>query len=188
MKKKRLSITELKKKAEKIKLIILDVDGVLTDGKIVYDSEGREIKAFNIHDGHGIRLLHDAGISVAIITGRQSKVVEIRASELGITDVFQKAHYKNSVYQELLKKYNLKDENAAFVGDDLIDLSILRSVGFAVAVSNAVDEVKEYAHMITKKAGGEGAVREVIDFIIKAQGKWDRLIEGYTRLMSNDAF
>lgn len=181
MKKKRLSITELKKKAEKIKLIILDVDGVLTDGKIVYDSEGREIKAFNIHDGHGIRLLHDTGINVAIITGRQSKVVEIRASELGITDVFQKARYKNSVYQELLKKYNLKDENTAFVGDDLIDLSILRSVGFAVAVSNAVDEVKEYAHMVTKKAGGEGAVREVIDFIIKAQGKWGRLIEGYTK-------
>ena len=181
MKKKRLSITELKEKAEKVKLIILDVDGVLTDGKIIYDSEGREIKAFNIHDGHGIRLLSSAGIKTAIITGRQSKVVEIRAAELGITDVYQKARNKNSVYKELLNRYQLNDENAAFIGDDLIDLSILRSVGFAVAVFNAVDEVKEYAHMVTKKSGGEGAVREVIDFIIKAQGKWDRLIEGYIR-------
>ena len=181
MKKKRLSITKKKKKAEKIKLIILDVDGVLTDGKIIYDSEGREIKAFNIHDGHGIRLLHDTGINVAIITGRQSKVVEIRAAELGITDVYQKARDKKSVYKELLNRYQLMEENVAFIGDDLIDLPILKSVGFAIAVSNAVDEVKEYAHMVTKKAGGEGAVREVIDFIIKAQGKWDRLIEGYTK-------
>lgn len=181
MKKKRLSISGLKEKAVKIKLVILDVDGVLTDGKIIYDSEGRELKAFNIHDGHGIKLLHTIGIKTAIITGRQSKVVEIRAAELGITDVYQKARDKKSVYRELLNRYQLMDENVAFIGDDLIDLSILKSVGFAVAVFNAVDEVKEYAHMITKRRGGEGAVREVIDFIIKAQGKWDRLIEGYTK-------
>ncbi len=181
MRRKTPSITELKERAKKIKLLILDVDGVLTDGKIIYDSEGREIKAFDIHDGHGIRLLHDAGIRTAIITGRQSKVVGIRTAELGITDIYQKARDKNSVYQELLNKYELKDENAAFIGDDLIDLPILKSVGLSVAVANAVDEVKEYAHMVTKKMGGEGAVREVIDFIIKTQGKWDRLMERYTK-------
>lgn len=178
---KKLSLTGLKKKAKKIKLLILDVDGVLTDGKIILDSTGTETKAFNIHDGHGIRLLHDAGIKVAIITGRQSKVVEIRAGELGITDVYQNARDKKAVYKELLQKCNLKDEDAAFVGDDLIDVPILKSVGLAVAVSNGVDEAKKYAHMITKKAGGEGAVREVIDFIIKAQGKWVKVVERYCK-------
>lgn len=178
---KKLSLTGLKKKAKKIKLLILDVDGVLTDGKIILDNTGTEIKAFNIHDGHGIKLLHDADIKVAIITGRESKVVEIRAAELGIADVYQKARDKKAVYKELLQKHNLKDEDAAFVGDDLIDVPILKSVGLAVAVSNAVDEAKKYAHMITKKAGGEGAVREAIDFIIKAQGKWVKAIERYCK-------
>ncbi len=167
--------------AKGIKLLILDVDGVLTDGKIILDSIGTEIKAFNIHDGHGIRLLHDAGIKVAIITGRESKVVEIRAAELGISDLYQKARDKNSVYQSLLEKHNLKDADAAFVGDDLIDIPILKSAGLAVVVSNGVDEAKKYAHMITKKAGGEGAVREVIDFIIKTQGKWEKVIERYCK-------
>ncbi len=168
-------------KAGKIKLLILDVDGVMTDGSIILDNEGNEYKRFHVRDGHGIKMIQRAGIKVGIITGRKSKVVEIRAAELGITDVYQKARDKKSVYKELLNRYQLMEENVAFIGDDLIDLPILKSVGFAIAVSNAVDEVKEYAHMVTKKAGGEGAVREVIDFIIKAQGKWDRLIEGYTK-------
>lgn len=174
-----IKLPELKKKAKKIKLLIVDVDGVLTDGKIIFDSTQREIKAFDVKDGHGIKAAHRFGLEVAIITGRSSSIVDQRASELGIKTVIQKALDKKSAFNKILESTKLSTEEIAYIGDDLPDLPVLRRVGLSVAVSDAVQEVLESADMVTKRYGGSGAVREVIDFILKAQGKWDTLMERY---------
>jgi len=168
-----------KKIARDIKLLILDVDGVLTDGSIILDNDGNEYKAFHVRDGHGIRMLHTAGINVAIITGRHSKVVERRAHELGITEVFQKCFDKKVAYAHLLERYSLKAEEVAYVGDDIIDTPIMALVGLPVAVSDAAEEAKRFALMITKNRGGRGAVREVTDFILKAKGLWQGMFDAY---------
>jgi len=168
-----------KKIARDIKLLILDVDGVLTDGSIILDNDGNEYKAFHVRDGHGIRMLHTAGINVAIITGRHSKVVERRAHELGITEVFQKCFDKKVAYAHLLERYSLKAEEVAFVGDDIIDTPIMALVGLPVAVADAAEEAKRFALMITKNRGGRGAVREVTDFILKAKGLWQGMFDAY---------
>jgi len=166
-------------KARDIKLLILDVDGVLTDGKIVYADRGEEAKAFDVKDGHGLKLLMRAGIQVALITGRSSPAAEHRARDLGITRVFQKALNKIEAYEELRRLENLRDEQICVVGDDLPDLPILRRCGFSVAVSDSVEEVKREADYVTNKEAGKGAVREVCDIILKARGLWETVTDRY---------
>lgn len=165
------SLKALQEKAGKIRFLLLDVDGIMTDGKIIIDSRGVEYKAFHIHDGHGIYLLKKAGIEVGIISGRSSQAVEYRARELNIHEVYQNVHDKISIYERLQKKYNLQDEEVAFMGDDLIDIPLLNRVGFSATVADAIKEVKDVVDFITQKRGGEGAVREVIDFILKSRDR-----------------
>ncbi len=166
-------------KLKSIKILILDVDGVLTDGRVIYTDSGEEIKRFDVRDGHGLKLLMRSGIEVILLTGRESKVVLHRARDLGIEHVYQKALNKNEVYKEILAKWNLEDKEVGFVGDDLIDLPVLRKVGFAAAVPDAVPEVKETVDYITTKKGGEGAVREICELLLKAQNKWEAVTERY---------
>lgn len=163
------NIANLREKVINIKFLLLDVDGVLTDGKIIIDSFGNELKSFHIKDGHGIFLIKSAGMEVGIISGRYSRTVEHRAKELNIAEVHQGARDKVKVYEEIKAKYKLSDEAVAFMGDDLIDIPLLRKVGFSATTADAVNEVKEIADMITERKGGEGAVREVIDFILKTK-------------------
>lgn len=161
----------LKKKAEKIKFLLLDVDGILTDGRIIIDSNGNELKSFHVHDGHGIYLLKTSGIEVGIISGRYSKSVEYRARELRIEEVHQGIHDKVKVYNEIKSRYRLTDEEFAFMGDDLIDLPLLQTVGLSATASDAVNEVLEASDMVAVRKGGEGAVREIIDFILSMKGR-----------------
>jgi 3-deoxy-D-manno-octulosonate 8-phosphate phosphatase (KDO 8-P phosphatase) len=163
--------TSIQSKAKKIKLLLLDVDGVLTDGRIVLDTQGNELKAFHVRDGHGIKLAQRAGIIVGIITGRKSEVVNIRARELGIEEVHQGAHEKIAIYESILLKYGFRDEDVAYMGDDVVDVGIFKRTGFAVTVADADPSVKPFVHMVTKTAGGRGAVREFINLILKHQGK-----------------
>lgn len=160
----------LREKAKKIKLLLLDVDGVLTDGSIILDNQGNELKAFHVRDGHGIKLAQRAGVVIGVITGRKSDVVNIRCRELGITEVNQGAHDKIAVYEEVLRRHGLADESAAFVGDDIVDAGIFRRVGLAITVADADPAIVPLAHMRTKAAGGRGAVREVTDFLLACQG------------------
>lgn len=162
----------MKDKIKAIKVLALDVDGVLTDGKIIFDSQGNETKNFDVQDGFGIVFFRKAGFKTAIITARASKVVTIRANDLNIDKIYQDAYPKINAYRELLRDLKVKDKEVCFIGDDLPDLPVLKRVGFAVGVANAVPEVKKAAHYITKRRGGKGAVREVIELILKAQGKW----------------
>lgn len=168
-----LTDQEFADRARNIKLIIMDVDGVMTNGQIILDNSGNETKAFHVRDGHGIKLAQRAGITIAIITGRKSKVVEVRAAELGIEEVYQRSHDKLATYRELLDKLKLTDENAVFIGDDIVDIPVMSRVGLAFAVADAEEYVKETAHATTERKGGEGAVREVIDEILKASGAWE---------------
>ncbi len=168
--------------AKNIKLLILDVDGVMTDGRIILDNEGNEFKAFHVRDGHRIKMLLRAGLNVAIITGRYSKVVERRAHELGITEVYQRCHIKTVAYEHLLEKFGVRDEETAYIGDDIVDIPVFMRVGLPVAVSDSTEEAKAKAAMVTKNPGGKGAVREVTDFILKARGLWDGLIAGYSEI------
>ncbi|MDT8443926.1 MAG: HAD-IIIA family hydrolase [Desulfuromonadales bacterium] len=163
----------------KIKLLLLDVDGVLTDGSIIYDSEGGETKSFDVKDGHGLKLLQRAGIRVGIITGRQSAIVAHRAEELGIELVYQGAKDKTLPFNEILQKLALAPEEIAYVGDDVVDLPVMRKVGFAVTVADAVDDVKPFADMVTKLPGGRGAVREICDYILKESGRWSAVTRHY---------
>ena len=165
--------------ARDIKMLILDVDGVLTDGSIILDNEGNEYKSFHVRDGHGIKMLIHSGIKVAIITGRHSKVVERRAHELGITEVFQKCHDKRVAYRRLIEQYSLEDREVAYVGDDIVDVPIMSMVGLPVAVGDATEEAKGFALLVTKNRGGRGAVREVVDFILKAKGIWQGMFDDY---------
>jgi len=169
----------IKEKLKKIKMLILDVDGVMTDGRIIMDDEGREIKNFHVRDGHGIKVLQRYGIKVALLTGRKSKVVEYRARDLDIKDVYQKVYNKKEVFEKILKKYKLSAEEAAFIGDDIIDVPVLKSVGFSVAVADAIDVVKKSVHYVTENQGGNGAVREICEMILKAQGKWPEIAARY---------
>lgn len=170
---------ELQEIAKDIKLLILDVDGVLTDGSIILDNEGNELKIFNVRDGHGIKMLAKAGIRVALITGRHSKVVERRARELGITEVYQRCHIKTVAFDHVIEKYGLAEKEVAYVGDDIVDIPIFKRVGISIAVKDATDEVRDFASMVTQHAGGRGAVREVCDFLLKAKGLWKSVTEEY---------
>lgn len=164
---------------DKIKLVIIDVDGVLTDGGIIIDSQGSESKIFNVKDGTGINFLQRIGIKCAIISGRTCPAVTHRAEALGIKDLYQGARNKIEAYEEILRKMGLKDEEICYIGDDLIDIPILKRVGFSVAVADAVPEVREMADYITQMPGGKGAVREVAEKILKEQGKWGIITERY---------
>jgi 3-deoxy-D-manno-octulosonate 8-phosphate phosphatase (KDO 8-P phosphatase) len=175
-----MSAKELEK-AKDIKLLILDVDGVLTDGRIVIDDRGVETKCFDVRDGHGIKLLKRADIEVIFITGRESEVVSHRARELGIETVYQNIQDKLEVYQAILDERGLKDGNIGFVGDDLIDLPVLKRVGFSAVVADGIEELKPYADYVSRNKGGRGAVREIAELILKAQGKWTMLMERYLR-------
>lgn len=170
---------ELMQKAAQIKLIVFDVDGVFTNGQIFMDDHGDEHKAFHVLDGQGIRWLLEAGIHVAIISGRNAKGVELRMQQLGIQHIFQGVSDKIPVYEKLLAALKLSDKDAAFVGDDLLDVPVLRRVGFGVAVANAVAEVKQFVQWTTKNSGGQGAIREVCELLLKAQGHWDKLLKRY---------
>ena len=161
----------LSSKAKKIKLLLLDVDGVMTDGRIILDNQGNENKAFHVRDGHGIKLAQKAGITVGIITGRSSQVVNVRARELGIAEVHQGAKEKIAVYDSLMEKYGLRDEEVAYIGDDVVDLDILKRVGFAAAVADCDPSVRPHVDLVTRTPGGRGAVREVINLILKSRGK-----------------
>ena len=170
-----------REKIKPIKLLILDVDGVLTDGKIIYNDRGEEIKAFHVRDGHGLKLLMRAGIGIALITGRKSKVVLHRARDLGIKNVYQRVTNKIEVYEKILKGKKLKDENVGFVGDDLVDIPVLKRVGFSAAVGDAIPEVREVADYVASKKGGEGAVREICELLLKVQNKWEEITERYQK-------
>ncbi len=169
-------------KAKTVKLIIFDVDGVLTDGSLFFDNQGQEFKAFNSKDGHGLRLLLENKVEVALITGRQSELVKHRAKNLGLNPdlIYQGYRDKIPAFNDLLEKTGYKRENIAYVGDDVIDLPIMSQVGFSIAVGDANWFVKQQADWTTELGGGKGAAREVSEFILDANGKLEALYEAYT--------
>lgn len=175
---------KIKAFAKNIKLIILDVDGVMTDGSLYFDNQGQEFKAFNSHDGHGIRLLLENSIEVAIITGRESELVKHRANNLNLSPnlIYQGYRDKLPAFNDLLQKTGYTKEEIAYVGDDVIDLPIMSQVGFSIAVGNANWFVKEHSDWVCSLSGGKGAVREVCELILKAQGKLDSLYNSYLRI------
>lgn len=173
-------ITEdLKAKFRKIKLLLLDVDGVLTDGRIIYDSRGRDSKFFDVHDGLGVYVLHKAGIKTVLITAKSSKTIKPRARDMRVAEIFADIFPKTAVLERILKKYKVSLDEICFIGDDLVDLSLMRKVGLPVAVANASSEIKEAATYITNRLGGRGAVREVAEIILKSQNKWKDILDFY---------
>ncbi len=170
----------IEERAKKIKLLILDVDGVLTDGRIVYDNFGDELKFFNVNDGLGVYLLRKAGIKTVIITAKKTRAVLKRAKDMRVAAVYSN-HFKLKTYQKVLKKFKVKNEEVCFMGDDLLDLSIIKRAGFAVAPPNAMKSVKNSAHYITQRHGGKGAVRELTELILKSQGLWEKVTAPYTK-------
>ncbi len=165
--------------AKKIKMLLLDVDGVLTAGGIILDDDGRQYKVFHVRDGHGLKLLQREGIKVGIITGRTSGVVLRRAEELSIDEVYQGSHDKVKAYEQIKQKYGLRDEEVCYVGDDIVDIPVLKRVGLSVAVADATEETRAVSMMVTKAPGGRGAVREVVEFILKAKGRWEAIVDRY---------
>ncbi len=166
-------------KIKKIKLLLLDVDGILTDGSIIIGESNQELKIFNIKDGLGIKLAQTAGIEIGIITGRTSEAVKKRADELDIQILYQGQPDKLKTYEQIKKDLGLTDDQIAYMGDDLNDLKLFQKVGLSIATEDSRDEVKAEADYITKTPGGKGAVREVIELILKSQGKWQGLIQKY---------
>lgn len=178
---------ELKARAARIKMVVFDVDGVLTDGKIIIGNTGELYKSFDAQDGLGISLLRLAGLKTAIITGRSSEIVKLRAAELKIDALFQGARNKLAALRRLREAYAIADEEIAYVGDDLIDLAVMRRVGLACAVANAVDEVKAAAQYVASRKGGDGGVRQVAEAILKARGQWDEILSAYLEEKSVEA-
>ncbi len=168
----RLDQDMLFRKAEGIELLILDVDGILTDGRIVYDARGDQIQSFHVRDGFGIKLLHKAGVKTAVLSARCSHALAVRCNELGIKHVMQGHSRKLQGYEELLRVFGLMDAQVAYMGDDWVDIPVLSRVGLAVTVPNSASQVKDYCHHVTLSAGGEGAVREVCELILKAKNCW----------------
>lgn len=166
-------------KAAQVRLVIFDVDGVLTDGSLYIDAEGRELKAFYSRDGHGMKMLQDSGVEIAIITGRTSETVEHRMQSLGIRYIYQGRQDKLPAYEELLEKLQLQPQQVAYVGDDIVDLPVMSRAGFAVAVQDAHELVKKHAHWQTVHAGGRGAARDVCELIMEAQGNLVPTLERY---------
>lgn len=169
----------LKDKFKKIKFLLLDVDGVLTDGRIIYDSRGSDSKFFDVHDGLGVYLLGRMGVKTILITAKGSKTIAPRASDMRVEAVYQDILPKTRVYEKVMKKYHLRDEEICFVGDDLVDLCVLKRAGVPIATHNASDDIKKVAVYVTKKDGGRGAVREVAELILKHKGLWKKALEIY---------
>jgi 3-deoxy-D-manno-octulosonate 8-phosphate phosphatase (KDO 8-P phosphatase) len=169
----------LRRKARKIKFLLLDVDGVLTDGGIVIDDRGVESKRFDVRDGQGITLLKRAGIEVGFVSGRSSGAVRQRAGELGVKWVFQGIQNKAEVYQRIKKRTGLKDEHIAYAGDDIVDMPILRAAGLAITVPNSWPGIRPVADYVTEAEGGRGAVREISELILAAQNLWKDLVDKY---------
>lgn len=170
----------IENKLKRIKLLLLDVDGVLTDGGIIYDDNKVETKAFNVKDGLGLRLLMDNGVQVGIVTGRVSSSLQHRCENLGITIIFDGIHDKAEALEKIMTETGAIAEEIAFVGDDLPDIPIMKQVGLSAAVADAHEKVRENADMVTSARGGGGAVREVCEAILKAGGKWEKIISRYT--------
>lgn len=164
---------------KQIMLLAMDVDGVLTDGNVFIGSDGTEFKQFSLLDGHGIRMWHRAGFRTALISGRESKATKLRAEEMEINFVYQPCKSKLECFNDLLAVSGLDAKNIAYIGDDVMDIALVKRAGFGVAVADAVDELKSHAHYVTSRAGGDGAVREVIEYILKNTGKWSELMEHY---------
>jgi 3-deoxy-D-manno-octulosonate 8-phosphate phosphatase (KDO 8-P phosphatase) len=173
------NLAEVERRAARVKLLLLDCDGVLTDGRITLLADGDEQKSFHTRDGHGLVLLHRAGLQSGIISGRTSTAVERRARDLGITHVRQGTHNKIVEFAEVLTAAGATEQEVAFIGDDVTDIPLMRRVVFAVAVADATAETRSAAHYVTQLPGGFGAVREVCELILKAQGRWAELMRRY---------
>lgn len=165
--------------AKRVRLLILDVDGVLTDGRIFITASGEEFKAFNTLDGHGLKMLQSTGVQLAVITGRAAPSVAHRMRNLGIDHYYEGVHDKRTAFAELLASTGLAAEDCAYIGDDVIDLPVMSRVGLAVAVPDAPSFVRQHAHFVTGNRGGRGAVRELCELIMQAQGHYDRVMASY---------
>lgn len=169
----------IRDKAAQVKLIIFDVDGVLTDGRLFVTETGEEIKTFHSRDGHGMKMLQSTGVEIGIITGRTSQIVAHRCNELGIQHVYQGQRDKRPAFLKLIEALSLRPEQVAYMGDDVVDLPVMKQVGFAIATQDAHDFVKKHADWHTLKNGGHGAAREACEFIMDAQGNLSTLLESY---------
>jgi 3-deoxy-D-manno-octulosonate 8-phosphate phosphatase (KDO 8-P phosphatase) len=176
-----MELEQVYERAAAVRLIIFDVDGVLTDGSLFYGDDGQEYKAFNSLDGHGIKMLHHTGVESAIITGRTSQVVLHRARNLNISRIFQGAEDKLLAYQALLEQTGLRPEQTAYMGDDIVDLPVLRRCGLAITVPGAPEPVPSQVHYVTRAMAGRGAAREVCELIMRAQGTWEAQLARYNR-------
>jgi 3-deoxy-D-manno-octulosonate 8-phosphate phosphatase (KDO 8-P phosphatase) len=177
-----ISESEILEKAKPIKLVIFDVDGVLTDGSLFFGDDGQEYKAFNSQDGHGMKMLQESGVRVAIITGRTSEVVKHRMKNLKIDLVYQGQLDKLPAYRQILDDLQLQSHEVAYVGDDVVDLPVMIRVGLAITVANAHELARQHAHWITPRSGGAGAARDVCEMIMKAQGTYEPRMAGYLSL------
>jgi 3-deoxy-D-manno-octulosonate 8-phosphate phosphatase (KDO 8-P phosphatase) len=174
-------LASIERRASHIKLLLMDCDGVLTDGRLWLLEHGDEHKSFNTHDGLGLSLLHRAGLKSGIISGRSSQSVNRRAAELGVEFVRQGDPHKIEAFEQVLRQAGVGENEVAFVGDDLTDIPIMRRAEFAIAVADAVEETRSVAHYVTRAKGGRGAVREVIEIILKSQGRWNVLVDEYLK-------
>ena len=170
---------EVAERAAKIRLLIFDVDGVLTDGRLYFDDNGIESKAFHSLDGHGMKMLRDGGVEMAIITGRQSDTVKYRMENLGIWLVHQGQRDKRPAYHALLEQLKLSPEQVAYMGDDVVDLPVMTQVGLAIATADAHSMVLKHAHWVTEKNGGAGAARNACEMLLHAQGKLEAMLQSY---------
>ncbi|MBM4019171.1 MAG: phenylphosphate carboxylase subunit delta [Planctomycetes bacterium] len=171
---------------DRIDLLILDVDGVLTDGRIIYDSRGADVKAFNVLDGQGVKYWLRVGHEAAILSGRASRTIRIRAGDIGIEAVYENAKDKLPVLEKILKRFGRAADRACYIGDDLVDLPVMARVGFAVATAGAAPEARRMAHYVTRSGGGAGAVRETIELILRYQGRWGDVLNRYTDQLPDD--
>jgi len=170
---------ELVQRASKVRLLVMDVDGVLTDGRIIYADYGDELKHFDVQDGAGLVFWNRAGLQSGIITARTSRLMKRRAKELRVDVLVQGQLLKLPAYAQLLKRFRVTEDQVCVIGDDLMELPLLRRAGFAIAVPNAVEDVKRISHYVTQRPGGRGAVREVVELILKAKGLWDQILQRY---------
>jgi 3-deoxy-D-manno-octulosonate 8-phosphate phosphatase (KDO 8-P phosphatase) len=169
-------VSSPEQRAAAVRLLVLDVDGVLTDGRLYFGADGEALKVFDVRDGHGVKLLREAGIEVAILSARRSPIVERRARELGIAQVIQGAADKGAGFADLMRALQLRPEQCGYIGDDWPDLAALAQAGFAATVADAAAEVRRVAHWISAAPGGRGAVRELAEFILRAQGRLGELL------------
>lgn len=169
----------LAEKIKKIKLLLLDVDGVLTDGSIILGNSNLELEFFNVQDGMGIKLARAGGLTIGIITGRTSNIVKKRADELNIEIMYQGQQDKLPAYEQIKNDFRLSDDQIAYIGDDLPDLKLLKKAGLSIAVNNACEEIKTAVDYVSQRPGGKGAVREVVELILKSQGKWEELMQQF---------